>query len=118
MIKQNLFFNQARIRCLTHLIKIHPQLEKTKFLEAIVSETVIYLKDINLKCRTSAYQLLNTIAEKFLENPTHLKDYINMLMVGLGGVQKYCAASILALASITYHYNGIIYLKLIFNILN
>lgn len=34
-------------------------------------------------------------------------------MVGLGGVQKYCAASILALASITYHYNGIIYSKLI-----
>ncbi|KAG6795184.1 RRP12-like protein [Apis mellifera caucasica] len=96
----------ARIRCLIHLIKIHPQLEKTKFLEAIVPETVVYLKDINLKCRTSAYQLLNAIAEKFLENPTHLKDYVNMLIVGLGGVQKYCAASILALASITYHYNG------------
>ena len=100
----------ARLRCLIHLIKIHPQLEKTKFLEAIVPEAVIYLKDLNTKCRTSAYQLLNTIAEKFLQNPTNLKEYVNMLMVGLSGaienIQKYCTASLLALSSITYHYNG------------
>lgn len=75
-------------------------------MEAIVPEAVIYLKDINTGCRASAYQLLNTIAEKFLESPEHLKDYVNMLMVGLGGAQKYCTASMLALASLTYHYNG------------
>nr|XP_003701407.1 PREDICTED: RRP12-like protein [Megachile rotundata] len=96
----------ARLRCLMHLVKIHPQLEETKFLEAIVPEAVVYLKDINSKCRTSAYQLLNSIAEKFLSNEKHLKNYISMLMVGLGGVFKYCAASLLALASVTYHFNG------------
>ncbi|OAD59899.1 RRP12-like protein [Eufriesea mexicana] len=96
----------TRLRCLMNLVKVHPQLEKTKFLEAIVPEAVIYLKDINTKCRTTAYQLLNSIAEKFLENPTHLKDYTTMLMVGLSGVQKYCTASMLALASVTFHYNG------------
>ncbi|XP_076547072.1 RRP12-like protein [Osmia lignaria lignaria] len=96
----------ARLRCLTHLVKIHPQLEGSKFLEAVVPEAVVYLKDINTKCRTSAYQLLNTITEKFLKNQNHLRNYINMLIVGLGGVFKYCAASMLALASVTYHFNG------------
>ncbi|XP_053976899.1 RRP12-like protein [Hylaeus volcanicus] len=96
----------ARLRCLIHIIKAHPQLEQTKFLEAVVPEAVVYLKDLNSKCRTCAYQLLNTIAEKFLGNPEHLKEYVNMLMVGLGGTQKYCTASVLALASVTYHYNG------------
>ena len=96
----------ARLRCLIHIVKIHPQLEKTNFLQAIVPEAVVYVKDLNTKCRTSAFQLLNAIAEKFLRNPDHLKEYTNILMVGLAGSQKYCTASMLALASITYHYNG------------
>ncbi|XP_078033343.1 RRP12-like protein [Augochlora pura] len=95
-----------RLRCLTHMVKINPQLENSKFLEAIVPETVLHLKDGNTKCRMSAYQLLNCIAEKFLNNPEHLKNYVSMLMVGLGGTQKYCTVSILALASLTYHFNG------------
>ncbi|XP_033203361.2 RRP12-like protein isoform X1 [Bombus vancouverensis nearcticus] len=97
----------ARLRCLIHLIKIHPQLEKTKFLEAIVPEAIMCLKELNEKCRTSAYQLLNIIAEKFVGNPTHFNDFVNMLMVGLSGaIEKYCTASLLALSSVTYHYNG------------
>ncbi|KAK2577073.1 hypothetical protein KPH14_005885 [Odynerus spinipes] len=96
----------ARVRCLTHLVKSHPQLERTKFLQAIVPEAVLCVKDINERCRTSAYQLLNTITEKFLEKPEHLKEYTDMLIVGLGGEQKYCSATLFALASITYHYNG------------
>nr|XP_033324952.1 RRP12-like protein [Megalopta genalis] len=96
----------ARLRCLTHMVKINPQLENSKFLEAVVPETVLHLKDTNTKCRISAYRLLSSIAEKFLGNPEHLKSYVNMLMVGLGGTQKYCTVSILALASLTYHFNG------------
>lgn len=96
----------ARIRCLTHLVKSHPQLQKTKFLQAIVPEAVLSVKDINERCRASAYQLLNIIAEKFLEKPEYLKEYTNMLIAGLGGEQKYCSTTLFALASITYHYNG------------
>ncbi|XP_076241511.1 RRP12-like protein isoform X2 [Calliopsis andreniformis] len=96
----------ARLRCLIHLIQIHPQLENTTFLEAVVPEAVVYVKDLNTRCRTCAYQLLNTIAEKFLENPEHLKNYVNMLTVGIFGSPKYCTASMLAVTSITYHYNG------------
>lgn len=95
----------ARLRCLTHLVKLHPQLEKIKFLEAVVPEAVLGVKDINERCRNTAYQLLNEIAEKFLNNPEYLKNYMDMLMVGLGGEQKYISATLLALASLTYHYN-------------
>ncbi|XP_011633501.1 RRP12-like protein isoform X1 [Pogonomyrmex barbatus] len=95
----------ARLRCLVHLVRIHPQLEGTKFLEAIVPEAVLCVKDINERCRDAAYQLLNVIAERFLDNPERLKDYADMLMIGLGGEQAYVSASLLALASITYHHN-------------
>ncbi|KAG7200816.1 hypothetical protein KM043_003187 [Ampulex compressa] len=97
---------RPRLKCLTHLVNCHPQLEKTKFLEAVVPEAVLCVKDTNAGCRASAYQLLNTIAEKFMSNPEHLKDYVNMLIVGMGSEQKYCSSSLLALASVTYHYNG------------
>ncbi|XP_035739840.1 RRP12-like protein isoform X2 [Vespa mandarinia] len=96
----------ARIRCLTHLVKSHPQLERTKFLQAIIPEAILSLKDINQKCRISAYQLLNVIADKFLEKPEYLKEYIDMVIAGLGGEQKYSSYTLLALASLTYHYNG------------
>nr|XP_050844800.1 RRP12-like protein [Vespula vulgaris] len=96
----------ARIRCLIHLVKSHPQLEKTKFLQAIIPEAILCVKDINQKCRTSAYQLLNVIADKFLEKPEYLKEYTDMVIAGLGGEQKYCSCTLLALASLTYHYNG------------
>ncbi|XP_076630716.1 RRP12-like protein [Colletes latitarsis] len=103
----------ARLRCLIHIVKMHPQLEKTKFLEAIIPEAVIYLKDLNTKCRTCGYQLLNTIAEKFLGNPENLKNYVNMLMVGLGGSPKFCTATLFALASLTYYYNGSLGMELL-----
>lgn len=95
-----------RIKCLIHLVKVHPQLEKTKFLEAIVPEAVLCVKDINERCRNSAYQLLNVIAEKFLDNSEEMQEYMNMLIVGFGGDDKYCSASLLAMASLTYHYSG------------
>ncbi|XP_077282524.1 RRP12-like protein [Temnothorax americanus] len=95
----------ARLRCLAHLVRRHPQLEGTKFLEAVVPEAVLCVKDINERCRDAAYQLLNAIAERFLNEPDHLKDYADMLMVGLGGEPAYVSASLLALASVTYRHN-------------
>ncbi|XP_011170370.3 RRP12-like protein [Solenopsis invicta] len=93
-----------RLRCLAHLVRVHPQLEGTKFLEAIVPEAVLCVKNINERCRDAAYRLLNAIAERFLDNPEHLRDYVDMLMVGLGGEQAYVSATLLALASVTYRY--------------
>lgn len=64
------------------------------------------IKELNEKCRTSSYTLLNTIAEKFIDKEAEFEEYINILVAGLGGVPIYCSASLLALTSITYHYNG------------
>lgn len=95
----------ARLRCLAHLVRIHPQLEGTKFLEAIVPEAVLCLKNMNERCRDAAYRLLNAIADKFHDDPERLKDYVDMLIVGLAGERAYVSATLLALASITYHRN-------------
>ncbi|XP_014218682.1 RRP12-like protein [Copidosoma floridanum] len=96
----------ARIRCITYLVEKHPQLEKTKFLKAIVPEAVTCLNELNERCRTSSYALLNTIAEKFLNNEEHFKEFIDMLINGLNESSTHCSTSLLALTSITHHYNG------------
>ncbi|XP_043269034.1 RRP12-like protein [Venturia canescens] len=98
----------ARLRCINHLIETHPQIEKTKFLRSIVPEVILCIKEINEKCRNYAYQLLNTLADKLLKNPEDFGEYIEMLVAGLGGSPSYCSATLLALASLTYRYNGAI----------
>ncbi|XP_020293878.1 RRP12-like protein [Pseudomyrmex gracilis] len=108
---------KARLACLTHLVKIHPQLENTKFLEAIVPETVLCVKDINTGCRKAAYKLLNMIAEKFLNNREYLKTYVDMMIVGLGGDQETITNSLLCLTSITHRYNAFLDAEIIEEIL-
>lgn len=108
---------KSRLTCLAHLVKIHPQLENTKFLEAIVPEAVLCIKDINTGCRKAAYKLLNVIAEKFLDNREHLKNYVDIIIVGLGGDQETVTNSLLSLTSITYHYNAHLDVEIIRDIL-
>ncbi|XP_066585957.1 RRP12-like protein [Prorops nasuta] len=107
----------ARLRCLMHLVKIHPQLEKTKFFEAIVPEVVLCIKNINERCRTTAYQLLNDIAHKLMKKGNYLQEFTKMLMAGFDGEPKYCSASLLALASLTYHFNGSLGVETVLEIL-
>ncbi|XP_046410406.1 RRP12-like protein [Neodiprion fabricii] len=96
----------ARLRCLEHLVKSQPQLDQTKLLRSIVPEAVLCLKEVNERCRASAYQLLNTIAEQLLQTTKNLEKYIEMLVAGLAGTPTLCSATLLALASVTYNYNG------------
>ncbi|XP_012287618.1 RRP12-like protein isoform X2 [Orussus abietinus] len=96
----------ARLRCLNHLISSHPDLKKTKLFKEILPEVVLCTKVLNERCRTSAFQLLNTMAEILLDDEELFKEYIDMLAAGLGGSPSYCSATLLALASITYKYNG------------
>ncbi|XP_015188841.1 PREDICTED: RRP12-like protein [Polistes dominula] len=95
----------ARIRCLIHLVKIHPKLEKSKFLQAIIPEAILCVKDINQRCRTSAYQLIHAIADVFLQKSSNLEEYMKMLIIGLAGEPKCCSCTLLVLASMIYHYN-------------
>ncbi|XP_011315321.1 RRP12-like protein [Fopius arisanus] len=96
----------ARLRCISHLVENHPQLARSKFFKAIVPEVVLCIKDLNKRCRTTAYELLNVIADKFLENADNFKEYIDLLVSGLAGAPIYISATLLALASLTYKYNG------------
>ncbi|XP_048507370.1 RRP12-like protein isoform X2 [Athalia rosae] len=96
----------ARLRCLEHLVKSQPQLDQTKLLKSIVSEAVLCIKEVNEKCRASAYQLLNTIAEQLIDNAQSMENYIEILIAGLAGAPSLCSATLLALASITFNYNG------------
>lgn len=86
----------------------HPQIEETKFLQKVVPEAVLYIKEQNEKCRQSSFTLLNKIAEKLMDKEKHFTDYIELLKAGLGGDPIYCSATLLALSSITFHYNGIL----------
>lgn len=75
-------------------------------MQAIVPEAVVCLKEVNEKCRSSSYQLLNTIAEKFLDHEEHFMEYIQLLTSGLGDSPNLCSATLLALSSVLYNYTG------------
>lgn len=98
-----------RLKCLTHLVKLQP-LPETDFLDAILPEAVLCVKDINERCRNSAYQLIHAITEKYLlsnlGSSEQMQEYVNKLMVGIAGDDKYCSATLLVLATLIYHYNS------------
>lgn len=84
-----------------------------KLYKAILPEAVLGVKELNEKCRTSAYQLITSIIEKLLPNKEAFDDFIRALTTGFAGSPIYISATILATASITFHFNGIILFCLI-----
>lgn len=72
----------------------------------IVPEAIMCIKEANKKCRESAYNLLNVIAEKFMGNEQHFSDYIDYVISGLEGEPNYSSATLLALSTILYQYSG------------
>lgn len=88
-----------RLRCLLHLLELSPD-NSTEMIEAVVPEAVLCCKDINARCRATAYELLNKMADKMSDNFVR---YIEIVMAGLAGSQHMASASLLALASITHH---------------
>ncbi|EFN82732.1 RRP12-like protein [Harpegnathos saltator] len=96
----------SRLKCLMYFVKQHPQLENSNFLRLIFPEAVLSVKDINERCRNSAYQLLNVIYEKFLDKPQYLMKYMRMLISDFCSSELHYTAALLALASITYHHSG------------
>lgn len=98
----------SRLRCFNHLMKQQPQLNhESKFLKTVMTEAVICCKDINEKCRATAYDLLNTIGET-LTNNNEMQLFVNMLLAGLIGTVQMMSATILALASVLHNFSGII----------
>lgn len=98
----------ARLRCFNYLLKEEERLDpESKFLRSVISEAVLCCKDINEKCRATAYNLLNTIGEKMLKHNDTDK-FIGTLLAGLIGTPQMMSATILALTSILHHFSGML----------
>lgn len=96
----------ARLRCLNFLIKAQPQLNhESNLIKTIVPEAVLCCKDINEKCRATAYTLINTIGET-LEKHNEMKEFLTLVLAGLLGTPQIMSATILALASILHNFSG------------
>lgn len=96
----------ARLRCYNYLIKAQPQLDRdSKLIKNVIPEAVLCCKDINEKCRQTAYDLLNTIGETLMDHD-QINDYVVMLSTGLVGTPQMTCSTILALASALHNFSG------------
>ncbi|CAG9770255.1 unnamed protein product [Ceutorhynchus assimilis] len=96
----------ARLRCLNYLIKSQPNLDhESKLIQSVIPEAVLCCKDINEKCRQTAYDLLNTIGEILLTK-NQMQEYLIMLTGGLAGTPQMISCTILALASALHNFSG------------
>lgn len=110
---------QARLRCLIHLVR-RLSAKKAGILKEIVPEAILCIKDINERCRQSAFTLLHEFGlamlrwqEEVSDNDDNdnverehkvMKDYMGILLAGLAGSPQLCSATLLALADVTHHF--------------
>ncbi|XP_065225448.1 RRP12-like protein [Planococcus citri] len=90
-----------RIRCLIHLLN-HDSSKKT-ILEYI-PEAVLCCKDLNKRCRNSAFELICKMADKILEHgDANFAAFIDAITAGLICSPNMIAATILALACLIHY---------------
>lgn len=98
----------ARLRCFNYLLQEQQQLtHESKFIKSVISEAVICCKDINEKCRATAYNLLNNIGETLIKH-NEIEQFLGMLLAGLVGTPQMMSATILALSSVLHNFSGIL----------
>ncbi|XP_057657541.1 RRP12-like protein [Diorhabda carinulata] len=96
----------ARLRCLNYLVKAQPQLDhESKLIKSIIPEAVLCCKDINEKCRATAYEVLNTIGNTLLEHDK-MQEFLTLIIAGLAGSPRLISCTILALASVLHNFSG------------
>lgn len=96
----------SRLRCLNYLLKAQPQLDhESKLIRSVVPEAVLCCKDINEKCRSMAYSLLNTVGE-ILMSHDQLNQFLALLVAGLAGPAQLISCTVLALASVLHQFSG------------
>ncbi|KAF5291161.1 hypothetical protein FQA39_LY14403 [Lamprigera yunnana] len=95
----------VRLRCLNYLIKAQPVLtHESSLIQSVVPEAVLCCKDMNGKCRASAYTILNTIGNTLAAH-NQLQEYLTIIMAGLIGSKQILTATICALSSILYNFS-------------
>ncbi|CAH1156050.1 unnamed protein product [Phaedon cochleariae] len=96
----------ARLRCLNYLVKAQPQMDhESKLIKSVIPEAVLCCKDINEKCRATAYELLNTIGTRLMEQDK-MQEFVTMVVAGLAGSPQLMSCTVLALSSILHNFSG------------
>nr|CAH7732826.1 unnamed protein product [Callosobruchus chinensis] len=96
----------ARLRCLNYLIKAQPQLDHdSKLIKSVIPEATLCCKDINQKCRQTAYELLNTIGNTLMAHD-RMQEFVGLVIAGLAGTPHMMSCTVLALASILHNFSG------------
>ncbi|RZF45774.1 hypothetical protein LSTR_LSTR014526 [Laodelphax striatellus] len=93
-----------RLRCLLYLLQ-RQQLASNdldRLIGETVAEAVVCCLDINSSCRSTAYDVINQMADRSLQAGTFEK-YLETVLAGLASSPRVISATLLALASITYH---------------
>lgn len=86
----------ARLRCLLELLKRVD--DPLTLAIRILPETVLCVKDINHKCRDTAFKILEYISKNL-----RLDDYLHVLLAGLAGSPSLITCSLLALSAVVFH---------------
>ncbi|CAG9862008.1 unnamed protein product [Phyllotreta striolata] len=96
----------ARLRCFNYLIKAQPQLDHdSKLIKSTIPEAIVCCKDINEKCRATAYELLNTIGNTLLDHDK-MQEFLALIIAGLAGTPQLVSCTALALASVLHNFSG------------
>lgn len=96
----------ARLRCFHYLLKAQPQLDhESKLIKTVIPEVILSCKDINEKCRATAYEILNTIGEQLIYQD-QVQEFVKLLVTSLGGTSQMMSCTILAFASILHNFSG------------
>lgn len=90
------------------IFQAQPQLDhESKLIKSVLSEAITCCKDINEKCRSTAYEVLNTIGNTLMEH-NQMDEFVKLLMKGLEGTSspqdKSC--TLLAFASVLHTFSG------------
>lgn len=96
----------ARLRCFNYLIKAQPHLDAdSKLLKSVLPEAVLCCNDINAKCRSIAFEVINTIGELLLQH-NQMPQFVTMLISGLAGTPQVISCTVLALSSVLHNFSG------------
>lgn len=96
----------ARLRCLNYLVKAQPHLDHdSRLIRSIIPEAMLCCKDINVKCRSIAYEVLNTIGETLMKH-NQMQQFVELLLAGFTGTPQLISCTILGLASVLHNFSG------------
>nr|CAG4643695.1 EOG090X00E0 [Lepidurus arcticus] len=104
----------ARLKCLSWVVKSAGP-EKRAFVEAIIPEAVLCVKEVGEKARTVAYKLLVDIGQTLQAScpwtgssaEDTLREYLKLLLPGLSGDVNTVSSTVLALAHVLHEFKAL-----------